>query len=129
MLPTNGGHAKRDVMCADPSPRLAEDQGLMHPQAGEPGRLSLGEDIIVNRGLPCVIDGGASPKDSPRPFMSGLVPSVYGSSEHYSGCHVSFNPSGNRGASGWKGPIPSILKTVSCCPLHNSCLLRFKERV
>lgn len=40
MLPTNEGHAKCDVMCADPSPRLAEDQQLMHPQAGEPGQFS-----------------------------------------------------------------------------------------
>lgn len=82
MLPTNGGHAKCDVMCADPSPRLAEDQQLMHPQAGEPGRFSHHIHVEYITELPCVRSGGT--KDSPIPRMSGLVPPVYGSSEHYS---------------------------------------------
>lgn len=98
MLPTNEGHAKRDVMCADPSPRLAEDQQLMHPQAREPGLFSivpmgLGEAITVDRGLSCAMDGGASPKDAPRSLLSALVSSVDGSSE-LSGCRVICDPSG-----------------------------------
>lgn len=36
-LPTNGGRAKCDVMCADPSPLLTEDQRLLPLQHGEPG--------------------------------------------------------------------------------------------
>lgn len=83
MLPTNEGHAKRDVMCADPSPRLAEDQQLMHPRAGEPGLFSivpmgLGEAITVDRGLSCAMGGGASPKDAPRSLLSALVSQLMG---------------------------------------------------
>lgn len=94
--------------------------GLMHPQAGEPGLFSHhhpgGEDVTVNRGLPCVIGGKAIPKVSPRPLMSGLVPPVYGGSEHYSGCHISCNPSGNGGAVSGRTSHPSILKIFSCIP-------------
>lgn len=77
----------------------------------------------MNRGLPCITGGGASPKDSPRTLMSGLVPPVYVGSEQHSGCHVSCNPSLYRGASGWQGSTPSIQKTLSCYP----CLTLFVE--
>lgn len=39
MVPANGGRAKRDVMCADPSPLLTEDQCLLPPQHRERGAV------------------------------------------------------------------------------------------
>ena len=38
-MPANGGCAKRDVMCADPSPLLTEDQCLLPPQHRERGAV------------------------------------------------------------------------------------------
>ena len=55
MVPTNGGCAKRDVMCADPSPLHTEDQCLLPPQHREPGAALpsglgvFGGDVGVGR--------------------------------------------------------------------------------
>lgn len=38
-MPANGGCAKGDVMCADPSPLLTEDQCLLPPRLREPGAV------------------------------------------------------------------------------------------
>lgn len=56
-VPANGGRAKCDVMCADPSPLLTEDQRLLPPQHREPGALPLGppqylEEMSEWRGFP-----------------------------------------------------------------------------
>lgn len=54
-MPTNGGCAKRDVMCADLSPLLTEDQCLLPPQHREPGAALpsglgvFGGDVGVGR--------------------------------------------------------------------------------
>lgn len=71
-VPANGGRAKRDVMCADPSPLLTEDQRLLPPQHREPGAaLSscpgvFGGDVRVGRGKSlCYERRGWSKRSSP----------------------------------------------------------------
>lgn len=77
-VPTNGGRARRDVMCADPSPLLTEDQRLLPPQHREPGAgVCLGEMSEWGEGSPCAARRGASLKGAPH-RRTGLPPPADG---------------------------------------------------
>lgn len=105
-MPTNGGRAKRDVMCADPSPLLTEDQRLLPPQHREPGatlpshpEVSGGHDG-VGRGFPfCCRQRGRSKRMYP---LQSLSPTLLRGPRHCPGC--------------W-------------APLHSTCTLQWTEEV